>query len=105
MTVTSSTKLICFRRKRQESFKKSGKSSPLIDTLGRLKIHIALSNQANIDVRILGHSYCVAMVILSLLCFKREIEQDEIRKPLLIKLETEWIEWCSSSLLIPSILE
>ena len=89
MTVTSSTKLICFRRKRQESFKKSGISSSLIDTLGRLKIHIALSNQANIDVRILGHSYCVAMVILSLLCFKREIEQDEIRKPLLIKLETE----------------
>ena len=33
--------------------------------------------------------YCVAMVVLSLLCFKREIEQDEIRKPLLIKLETE----------------
>ena len=49
--------------------------------------------------------YCVAMVVLSLLCFKREIEQDEIRKPLLIKLETEWIEWFSTSLLIPSILE
>ena len=50
MTVTRSTKLICFRGKRQESFKRSGISSPLIDTLGRLKIHIALSNQANIDV-------------------------------------------------------
>ena len=32
--------------------------------------------------------YRVAMVSLSLLCVKREIEQYEIRKPLLINLET-----------------
>ena len=37
--------------------------------------------------------------------FELEIEQDEIRKALLIKQETEWIEWFGSFLLIPCILE
>ena len=35
--------------------------------LGRLEIHIALSNPANIDVRILPQGYCVAILSLSLL--------------------------------------
>ena len=34
--------------------------------LGRLEIHIALSNP-NIDVRILAHGFCVAIVSPSLL--------------------------------------
>ena len=35
-----------------------------------------------------------------------DIEQDEIRKPLLIKQETELIEWfCNFFWLIPSIME
>ena len=36
--------------------------------------------------------------------FKLEIEHDEICKPLLIKEETERIEWFCSFLLNPSIL-
>ena len=38
-------------------------------------------------------------------CFEIGIEQDEIRKAMLIKWETKWIEWFCSSSLIPSILE
>ena len=37
--------------------------------------------------------------------FELDFEQDEIRKALLIKQETEWIEWFFSFLLIPGILE
>ena len=45
--------------------KTSGISTPLIP-LGRLGIHIALSNP-NIDVRILAEGYCVVIFGLSLL--------------------------------------
>ena len=34
--------------------------------LGRLEIHIALYNPANIDVRILPQGYCVTILSLSL---------------------------------------
>ena len=37
--------------------------------------------------------------------FEHDIEQSEIRKALLIKQETEWIEWFCSFLLIPRKLE
>ena len=37
--------------------------------------------------------------------FELDIEQDEVRKALLIEQETEWIGWFFSFLLIPSILE
>ena len=48
------------------------------------------------------------IVLLSLVYpyFEHDMEQDEICKALLIiKQETEWIEWVHSSLVIPSILE
>ena len=48
------------------------------------------------------------VIVLPLLVyphFQLGIEQDEIRKALLIKQETEWIEWFCSFLLIRSILE
>ena len=38
-------------------------------------------------------------------CLELDIEQGEIRKALLIKQETEWIECFCSFMLIPSILE
>ena len=38
-------------------------------------------------------------------CLERDIEQGEIRKALLIKQETEWIEYFCSFTLIPGILE
>ena len=38
-------------------------------------------------------------------CFKIDIEQDEISKALLIKQETEWIEWFGTFLLTSSILD
>ena len=38
-------------------------------------------------------------------CLELDIEQGEIRKTLLIKQETEWIEYFCSFTLIPSILE
>ena len=53
---------------------------------GHVKIHIALSI-LNIDVRILTHCHCVAIISLSYSL--RNIEQSEIRKPWLIKKETE----------------
>ena len=48
------------------------------------------------------------IVLISLVYpyFKLDIEQDEIHKALLIiKQETEWIEWFCSFFLIPSIFE
>ena len=42
-------------------FKNSEISTPSIDHLGRLEIHIALSNP-NIDVRILAQGFCVLIV-------------------------------------------
>ena len=55
----------------------------------------------------MSESSIIVIVLPSLVytCFNAEIEQDEIRKPLLVKQETEWIEWFCTSLLIPSILE
>ena len=50
------------------------------DSLGSLEIHITLTNR-NIDVRILAQGH----VLLSLVYSKLDIEQDEIRKTLLIK--------------------
>ena len=55
----------------------------------------------------MSESSVIVIVLPSLVytCFNVEIEQDEIRKPLLVKQENEWIEWFCTSLLIPSILE
>ena len=55
----------------------------------------------------MSESSVIVIVLPSLVyaCFKAEIEQDEMRKLLLIKQETEWTEWFCTSLLIPSILE
>ena len=67
IAVTSSTKRICFRQKYQESLRIVEYPLPRLIRLGRLEIHIALSNP-NIDVRILAQGYCVAIVYsLSLL--------------------------------------
>ena len=66
ITVTISTKLICFRRKYQESLKTA--EYPLLQLMhvGRLEIHIRLWNPS-INVRILAHCDCVVIVSLSLL--------------------------------------
>ena len=48
--------------------------------LGSLEIHITITN-CNIDVRMLAHGH----VLPSLVYSKLDIEQDEIRKTLLIK--------------------
>jgi len=55
----------------------------------------------------MSESSVVVIVLPSLVYtyFKLEIEQDEMRKPLIIKQETEWIEWFCTSLLIASILQ
>ena len=57
--------------------------------IGRLEIHIALPNP-NIDVRILAQGYCVASLVYPY--FELGIKQDEIRKALLIKQESERFE-------------
>ena len=48
----------------------------------------------------MSESSAIVIVLPSLVytCFNAEIEQDEIRKPLLVKQETEWIENCTSLL-------
>ena len=66
ITTTSTTKLVCFRQKNQESLKIAEYPLHQSIRLGHLIIHIAFSN-SNIDVRILGQGYCVAIVSLSLL--------------------------------------
>ena len=55
----------------------------------------------------MSESSLIVIVLPSLVypCFKHDIEQDEIRQALLLKQETEWVEWFCSFLLIPSILE
>lgn len=54
--------------------------------LGHPEIHTGLSN-LNIDVRILTHCNCVAIISLSYSL--HNIERDEIGKPWLIKQKTE----------------
>ena len=66
ITVTISTKLMCFRRKYQESLKTAEYPLHQLIHLGRLEIHIRLWNPS-INVRILAHCYCVVIVSLSLL--------------------------------------
>ena len=48
----------------------------------------------------MSESSVIVILLPSLVytCFNAEIEQDEIRKPLLVKQETEWIENCTSLL-------
>ena len=55
----------------------------------------------------MSESSLIVIVLQSLVYpyFKHDIEQDEIRQALLVKQETEWVEWFCSFLLIPSILE
>ena len=66
ITVTISTKLICFRRKYQESLKTAEYPLHQLIHLGRLETHIRLWNPS-INVRILAHCDCVVIVSLSLL--------------------------------------
>ena len=66
MTVTSSTKLIYFQQKYQESAQIAEYPVHLLIRLGRLEIHIAVS-QIRSDARILVHGHCVVIVTLSLL--------------------------------------
>ena len=57
---------MCFRQKSQESLKITEYPIHQLRRLGRLEVHIALSNR-NIDVQILAQGYCFATVSLSLL--------------------------------------
>ena len=66
MTVTSSTKLIYFQRKYQESAQIAEYAVHLLIRLGRLEIHIAV-HQIRSDARILVQGHCVVIVTLSLL--------------------------------------
>ena len=52
------------------------------DSLGSLEIHITLTNR-NIDVRILAQGHVLPSLVYPY--SKLDIEQDEIRKALLIK--------------------
>ena len=74
---------MCFRRKYQERVKITEYPLHQLIPLGRLEIHIALSNP-NIDVRIFAQGCFVANTSLSY--FEHDVEQDEIRKALLMIL-------------------
>ena len=71
-------KLICFQQKYQESTKLAEYPLHQLICLGLLEIHIALSNPS-INV---GTPDC-----------ELDMEQDEMRKALLIKQETEWLDF------------
>ena len=60
---------MCFRQEYQENLKITEYPVAQLIRLGRLEVHIALSNQSNpnIDVQILAQGYCFATVSLSLL--------------------------------------
>ena len=91
-TLTNSTKLITFGAKILGEFKSSGISTLTIDTtcMSRPPRDPYLSNSnSNIDARILAQGYSDAIVSLSLLLTSVDIEQEEIRKALLIKQKTE----------------
>ena len=87
IAVTRSTKRICFRQKIPREFKNSGISTPSIDTSRssrdpyRLQIPTSMS-ESSLRVIVLP-SFIVYPY------FELDIEQDKIRKPLLIKQETE----------------
>ena len=66
ITWTTSTKLICFRQKYQESLKIAEHPLHQSIRLGRLGIHTALLD-SNIYAKIVAQGYCVAIVSLSLL--------------------------------------
>ena len=66
MTVTSSTKLIYFQRKYQESAQREEYAVHLLIRLGHLEIHIAV-RQIRSDARILVQGHCLVIVTLSLL--------------------------------------
>ena len=81
-------------------FKKAEYPVHQLIRLGRLEIHFQIPTS-------MSESSVIVIVLPSLVYpyFKLEIEQDETCKPLIIKQETEWIEWFCTSLVIPSILE
>ena len=60
--------------------------------VGLLEIHIALSNPI-INVRTFSQGFCVAIVSRSIPDCELDMEQDEMRKALLIKQETEWLDF------------
>ena len=66
MTVTSSTKLIYFQRKYQESAQIAEYAVHLLIRVGRLEIHIGVRHIRS-DSRILVQGHCVVIVTLSLL--------------------------------------
>ena len=88
ITVTSSTNLICFRRKYQESLKIAEYPLYQLIRLRLLEIHNALSTP-NIDVRILAQCYCVAIINLSVFELDNEQAKDKMRKAYLIKQGNE----------------
>ena len=83
ITVTNSTKLICFGRKDQSEFKNVGISIPSTDTSRPSRDSYHCYKSHNVDVRMLAQGYCV-MPSLVYPYFELDIEQDEIHKALLI---------------------
>ena len=57
---------MCFRQKYQESLKITEYPIHQLIRLGRLEVHVALSNP-NIDVKLLAQGDCFAIISLSLL--------------------------------------
>ena len=92
-----------FRWKCQESLKTAEYTLDQLIRLRCLEIYISLSN-SNIDP---SESSLKVIVLPSLVCpyFELDIIQakDEMRKALLIKQGTEWIEWFCMVFLIHSI--
>ena len=77
-------------------------STPSIDQLSPLRFILLFqipTSMSESSLRIILFPWLVCPY------FELDTEQDEICKALLIKQETEWIEWFYSFLLILSILE
>ena len=86
ITVTISKKLIYFRRKYQESLMTAEYPLHQLIHLGRLEI------QSHFEIpALMSESSLIVIVSLSLVYpyFKLDVEQDEIRQALLIKVESE----------------
>ena len=86
--------------KTSRELRNSGICDPSINTSTRYKSLFQIPTS-------LSESSLRVIVLSSLVYsyFKLDLWQDEMRKVLLIRQVTEWIEWFCSFLLIPSILE
>ena len=93
ITRTTSTKLICFRQKFQESLKTAEHPLHQSIRLGLLGIHIALSDHNLISMSKSSRLRVIVWQSLFYPYFEINIEQDKIRRQSLVNQARNWKNW------------